>query len=493
MSDQLKSKVVRGMGWSTVQSWGAKIVTFLVYPILARILGPESYGLVALAGVYIAFLDIFSDVSFGAAIEQRQDLEPEHLDSIFWAFLGLGLALTAVTMVAAPVGGWYFDEPDLPNVIRWLSLGFLLQMVCGVQTSLLRRDLRMKALAGRDLAGILAGSTVGITMALNGFGVWSIVAQRLVNRSVAAILLWRMSDWRPRRRFSRGHLRDVAGFGLSVMGGRVLNYLNRWIDQFLIGSVLGTVQLGLYFNAARLQTLATGLLIGSYSAVSMPALARLQDDMPRFRAAVAKSCRFISLVAFPVFAGLSVMAYDVVEALLGDKWQGSAPVLQLLALVGVIHAIQYVNGAAMMALGRADVRLKLHAILAAINVTAYVIAVKHGIVAVATAYVVIAYAWAPVETLVNRRLGALAVRQVVRAIYAQAIAALVMAAVTWYCRVRMFADLDPAPRLAICVAVGAVVYVTVALVADRRLWSETLDLLRHLRSSDRPATTKEST
>jgi len=202
MSDELKAKVVRGVGWSTVKTWGTKLVTFLVYPILARLLGPEVYGVVALAGVYLALLDIFSDVSFGAAVEQRRDLEPEHLDSIFWAFLALGVFLTLGTIVAAPLTAKFFDEPELTPVVRWLSLGFMLRMICGVQTSLLRRGLRIKELAARDLASVGAGSAVGITLALNGFGVWSLVAQRLVSQSVVVLLLWHVSDWRPRRRFS---------------------------------------------------------------------------------------------------------------------------------------------------------------------------------------------------------------------------------------------------------------------------------------------------
>ena len=166
MTDDLKAKVIRGVGWSALQSWGMRLVSFLVYPILARILGPETYGLIALAGVYITLLDVFSDVSFGAAIEQRQDLEPEHLDSVFWAFLALGLLLTGGSMLAAPLVADFFDEPALTEVVRWLSLGFLLQMISGVQPSLLRRDLQMRRLAGynltagngkRQVSGVRAG------------------------------------------------------------------------------------------------------------------------------------------------------------------------------------------------------------------------------------------------------------------------------------------------------------------------------------------------
>ncbi|MFN2164962.1 MAG: lipopolysaccharide biosynthesis protein, partial [Anaerolineae bacterium] len=278
----MKVRVVRGLGWSAVQTAGMRLVAFLVYPILARILGPETYGLVALATVYIAALDIFSDVSFGAAIEQRQDLQPEHLDTIFWLFLVLGLALTGVSLAGAPVVARFFDEPAIAAVVRWLSLGFLLQVVSGVQTSLLRRDLRMKRLASYNLASSVIGGVCGIVMAVGGMGVWSVVAQRLVTQATLTLMLWLGSSWRPQWRFSRRHLQDVSGFGLSVMGNRVLNYLNRQFDQLLIGRVLGKVELAYYFNASKLQTLATNMLIGTFSQVAVPAFSRLQDDRPRF-------------------------------------------------------------------------------------------------------------------------------------------------------------------------------------------------------------------
>jgi PST family polysaccharide transporter len=299
-----------------------------------------------------------------------------------------------------------------------------------------------------------------------------------------------MSDWRPRLRFSRTHLSEMAGFGLSVMGGRILYYANRWFDQLLIGRILGTISLGLYFNARRLQNLATGLLIGTFSGVSMPALARLQGDLPRFRNSFAEICRFVGLVAFPAFAGLSMMAHDTIVVVLGERWIGSAPVLQVLALAGVIHTIQYVNGAAMMALGRADLRLRLHSLLAIVNIVAYLMTVKHGIVAVASAYTTVSYLWAPVDTLVNRRLGAVSLRQLLRAVYAQVLATVIMVAAILILRDRALVEVQPSLRLVICVVAGAGVYAAAAALLDRRLWPETLDLIRHLRHTP-PAKPRE--
>ena len=492
MSDDLKAKTIRGVGWSTVQSWSVQLISFLVYPILARLLGPEAYGLIALAGVFIMMLDIFLDVSFGAAIEQRKDLAPQHINAVFWAFLALGLVLTSGSMLAAPLIAKFFREPALPPVIRWLSLGFLLQMVCGVQASLLRRELRFRALAKRTLYATVSGAVVGITMAISGYGVWALVGQRLTTRVVTVIVLWRLSPWRPQREFSPRHFHEVAGFGFSVMGNRVLSYLNQRLDQLLIGRYLDTVALGLYFNAQRLMTLATGLLIGSYSQVAMPAFAKLQDDLPRLRAAFNKACRFITLVAFPAFMLLAVLAEELIVVVIGDKWRDSAPVLQMLSLAGIILAVQYVNGAAMMAVGRANLRLLVLAAHGLGNTIGFLLAVRHGIVAVAAAYTIRAYLLSPLDTLVNRRLGAVSVRGLMRAIHAQAIAAAVMGASLWYAKHRLFADLDDILRLLTCATLGLIVYTGTALLVDRSLWKDAFDLARHLLPRHRQTRTAET-
>lgn len=485
MSGDLQARTVRGVGWSTVQSWSLRLIGFVVYPVLARILGPETYGLIALAGVFITILDIFSDVSFGAAIEQRRDLKPQHLDSIFWAFLGLGLVLSMGSILAAPLVAGFFREPALPPIIRWLSAGFFLQMCCGVQISLLRRDLRIKALTTQALASTIAGSVVGVVMALSGAGVWSLVGQRLVMRVVSVVMIWRFSPWRPRREFSASHFREVAGFGFSVMGNRLLSYLNQRLDQFLVGRFLGTTQLGFYFNAHRLMQLATGLLVGSYSQVAMPAFAALQDDLPRFRAAFNKACRFVSLVAFPAFAGLAVLGEDLIVVVLGAQWQPSGLVLQILALSGIVLAIQYVNGAAMMALGRANLRLLLLAVYGVCNTVAFIVAVRHGIVAVAAAYTICAYALAPLDTLLNRRLGAVSVRALLRAIRSQAIATVVMAAGLLALTTMALQDTDAWPRLLIATIVGVTVYAVVLYAVEPGLWRDVRGLVRHLRTDRR--------
>lgn len=477
MSDQFKASVVRGVGWSAVKAWGTRLVTFLVFPILARILGPEAYGLIALAGVFLTVLDIFSDVSFGAAIEQRQDLDATHLDTIFWTFLVLGLMLTASSMVAAPLIATFFDEPGLVPVIRWLSIGFLLQMVSGVQTSLMRRDLRMGVLAATTLSASVVGAVVGIAMALLGCGVWSVVGQRLVLRVLTVGLIWWRSDWRPGNRFSFPHLRDVSRFGLSMMGNRVLSYVNRQFDQLLIGRMLGKVDLGYYFAASRLYNLVSHMLIGAISQVAMPAMARLQDDLPRFQRAYVKACRFICLLALPVFVGMSLLAEEFVLVLTGPEWLASVPALRILSLVGVVHAVQYVNGAAIMALGRADVRLLNQLVHSVVNVIGFLIVVRHGFVAVAAAYTIRAWLLLPFDLLIGRRLGAVTLRPLAGALWPQFLATVAMATAIFWLQRGTLAGLGALSGLLSLTAIGAAVYIAVVSVLDRSLLYELKELI----------------
>ncbi|MBD3221636.1 oligosaccharide flippase family protein [bacterium] len=477
MTDDLKARVVRGVGWSALRTWGARLSSFIVFPILARILGPETYGLVALAGVWLMVLDIFSNASFGAAIEQRKDLEPEHLDTVFWAFLGLGVLLTAASILGAPQVAAFFDEPDLTPVVRWLSLGFLMQMTSGVQTSLLRRELRMGALAGSSLGATVIGSGLGIGMALGGFGVWSIVGQRLTTRVLNVVFVWHLSSWRPSWRFSRQHFQDVAGFGFSVMGNRVLYYLNRQVDQLLIGRYLGKVELGYYFTSSRLYTLTNNMLIGTFSQVAMPAMARLQEDPARFRRAYVSVSRYVCVVAFPVFLGLHLLAEEFILVLTGPDWKASIPALQVLALVGVVHALQYVNGAAMMALGRADLRLATQVVHSVVNVVGFFIAVRHGFVAVATAYTVRAWLLLPLDLLISRHIGAVSLKALGIALWPQVLAAIVMAAGVHAMKTTMLETLSPVLRLLLGTGIGATIYVLTIGILDRRLWREGRTLL----------------
>ncbi|HEX7022670.1 MAG TPA: lipopolysaccharide biosynthesis protein, partial [Trueperaceae bacterium] len=353
----LKEKTLRGLAWTGIQNWGSRALTFVVFLLLARLLTPEDFGVVALATVFIAFAQVFVDQGFAEALIQREDLEPGHLDTAFWANLGLGVLLSALSFVAAPLVATLFDEPKLIAVVRWLSLLFVLRALAGVQAAILTRDFDFRALAFRRLMGVMAGGVLGVVMAVMGFGVWSLVGQQLCGALVEAGVLWWASDWAPGWGLGREYFKDLFSFGINITGTNLLNFANRRSDDLLIGYFLGPVALGYYTVAYRLLLILTDLLANTINQVALPAFARLQKEPKRLLDAFYKATNLASLVAFPCFVGLAVLAPELTRGVFGEKWLPSVPVMQVLALIGILHSVFNLNAPLMVAVGKPSWRL----------------------------------------------------------------------------------------------------------------------------------------
>ena len=241
---QLRHRAIKGVKWTLIQSLAAQLSTFVIFLVLARLLTPEDFGVVALAHVSVSVFKLFVGQGLSAAIVQRSEVEPEHLDTVFW--LNAALGLVAVLIVVG-LAGWFaeiYEQQDIEAIMLWLSIGLLFTALSPVQESILRRRLNFRSLALRTMVGEPVGGAVGITMAVMGFGFWSLVARELVASSVRLLILWFSSDWRPQFRVSLRHLKDLLGFGLNMLGANVLSFANKQLDNFLVGYFLGVAALG---------------------------------------------------------------------------------------------------------------------------------------------------------------------------------------------------------------------------------------------------------
>ncbi|AFY43976.1 lipopolysaccharide biosynthesis protein [Nostoc sp. PCC 7107] len=403
-TSNLRQKAVKGVLWSAIESWGKQVVSFGVFFLLARLLGPQAFGLVALSGIFLSFLQIFVDQGFSTAIVQRQDLETEHLDTAFWTNLGVSVVLAALSIACSGLVAVFFKEPKIVPIICWLSLNFVLNGLSSVQQAILQRSLAFKSLAIRSLIAVVVGGVVGIILAFLGFGVWSLVGQYLANSVTQVIALWWVSDWRPRFRFSQKHFKELFAFGINVTGINVLNFVNQNSDNLLIGYFLDSVALGYYSVAYRIFMIVTQLMISVIQKIAMPVFSRLQQEPEKMRKAFYNAISFTSLVAFPVFIGISILSPDLIVAIFGEKWKTSVPVLQILTLVGPLYAGFYYNGTVIMAMGKPSWNLALYCIQAIGNFTCFWIAVRWGIVAVAASYVFRAYIMSPIPIFVLKKL-----------------------------------------------------------------------------------------
>lgn len=400
----LRKKAAKGIGWSVIQTWGGRGFSLIVFIALARLLEPKAFGLVALASVFVVFSQTFLDQGFSRAIVQRAELEREHLDTAFWIGMLSGGLLTVGCIAASKLVADLFHEPKLAPIVAWLSLSFLLSALSNTQVAILRRKLAFKSLAARSLVATVVGGIAGLTMAFLGFGVWSLVAQNLVNGLVGAVVLWQVSDWRPGLNFSKRHFKELFAFGINMVGARIANIFSRRSDDLLIGYFLGPIALGYYVIAYRLVRMTTKLLTGVAQSAVFPIFSRLQNEPERMRRAFYTATQLTSVVSFPALLGVAVLVPELVPALYGPKWGPSVPVMQILAFIGIIQSVLYFNTIVIVAAGKPSWHFGIRLLHAIFNVIAFLLVVHLGIAAVAAAYVIVGYLLSPLSLLAVRRL-----------------------------------------------------------------------------------------
>ena len=475
----LRQKVANGVVWSAIQRWGREIISFLILVVLSRLLDPEAFGLVALALVFTAFAQIFLDQGFSAAIVQRANLERGHLDTAFWISVLTGTLLTAVGIAAS---GWvaaFFQEPRLGPVLSWLSISFIFSALSSTQIAILQRAFAFKSLAARSMTAKTVGGIVGVSLAFNGFGVWSLVAQRLAAGLAGVIILWRSSAWRPGFNVSIKHFTELFTFGASILGTNIFQVFVRRSNDCLIGYFLGTTLLGYYTIGYRFLLVITRLVTGVTNAVAFPAFSRLQHNPQRMRRAFYSVTQYTSLLAFPVFLGLAVLAPQLIPAVFGDKWAPSIPVMQVLALMGILQTVLVFNGSVMKASGKPSWQLGITLLNALGSVIGFFLAVRWGIVAVAYSFVIVGYLLAPISCVAVRRQIHIDFRTYLGHFVAPLAASLIMVAAIAAVKLSIeHHALNPYMQLSIYFMAGVLTYLTVIVLTARSLSREVLDLVR---------------
>jgi O-antigen/teichoic acid export membrane protein len=474
----LKQKAAKGVVWSVIQNWGGQAVSLIVFFILARLLGPTEFGLVALANVFLAFMQVFLSEGFAKALIQRETIEPAHLDTVFWLNLAVSLVLFGTTLAAADNIAGLFQEPELAPILRGFSILFVIASFSTVQQTVLEREFAFKAIAMRSLVGILLSGLVGIAMALAGFGVWSLVGQQIVYELVAAIVLWRLSDWRPGLQVSLRHLQDLWSFGINIFGFNVLTFFHTRADDLLIGYFLDATALGYYSLAYRILTIMTDLLVNAMNQVALPTFARLQHHLAHLRAAYFQATQLTSLMAFPMFLGVAVLANELILILFGAQWLSSVLVLQLLSIAGVMRSVTFFKSSVLMAMDKSHWRLRLGVIDTTLNTVAFVIAVHWGIYAVALAYVVRFYVMFPVGQWVVGMLIDAPLVAYLRQLAMPLLSAVLMAAAMVATKAIVGPTAAPVAVLLICSIVGSLVYATAIVCFAPNLLKKAQELTR---------------
>ncbi len=476
----LRQKAAQGVFWSVIQKWGRAGISVVTFIILSRLLDPEAFGLVALATVFTTFVEIFLDQGFSAAIVQRAELEPDHLDTAFWINILTGLFMTVGGIAASGLIAGFFDEPRLAPVLRLLSITFLISALSSTQVAILQRRLAFKSLAVRSLTATTVGGVVGLGMAFTGFGVWSLVGQDIASGLAGVVVLWRSSDWRPGLNVSARHYKEMFTFGVSVVGNNALNILLRRSDDLLIGYYLGPTLLGFYTIGYQLLLVIIRLVTEVTNTVAFPAFSRLQREPERMRRAFYSVTQYTSLLAFPIFIGLAVLAPELVPAFFGEKWAPSIPVMQILAMIGILQSVFFFNASVIRASGKPLWEFGIMLLNTVFNVLGFLVAVRsgRGIVAVAASFVIVSYLVAPVSYIALRKLIQIDFKTYLWQFVSPLTASLVMVASIMGMKY-LFRDLalNLYLEFSIYVLTGVLTYALVIGLIARQLYQELLELV----------------
>lgn len=457
-----------GLLWTAANSWSVQAINLGVFVLLARLLEPSAFGLVAMAGVFVHIFNILVDQGLPSALIQREELEPEHSDTAFWLVLCFGCVLTAAGILLSHPIARAFRTPELQPIVALLAWNFLIHAFSSVQQALLSRAFQFKLLALRSFGAAVVGGAVAVVLALMGFGPRALVAQVLATSLAGVVLLWSVAGWRPRLRFSRRHARELLGFGVNVVGIRLLNATSRRSDDLLIGYFLGPVALGYYTIAYKIFKVMVEVFTKIVSRVALPAFASVQADHARASAMFCQAVKLSSLLSFPMFVGVGVLAPELVPVMFGERWMASVPVMQVLSLMGMLQAVHLVTNQAIIGMGRPGWAFRFLLVTTVLSVGAFVLVVPWGIVAVAAAYTAVGYLLFPVYLSMLRRLLGLAFGTFFRQLRSAVVGCLGMGAAMLAVQhfagpVLRSADAPRALLIAAAAAAGALVYVALVL------------------------------
>ncbi|MEE8603037.1 lipopolysaccharide biosynthesis protein [Euzebya tangerina] len=359
--------------WTYVMDGGQQLLTVVVMFVLAALLGPEAFGVAAMASVYVTFIDLLQRQGMVSALIQRDDLTDAHRDSGFWLVMGTSLVVTGIGVAGA---GWWADAnstPQLRGVIIALSPLVVIKGLSVVQEALLRRQMAFKTLAHRTLGAQIAGAAVGLVGALNGWGVYALVAQQLVVGATSMVVLWSVSSWRPTLRFSRGAARDLLGFSSGAFLTSIAVFVNNRADALLIGLFFGPTVVGIYRLGARLVETVIAGAVGPIRSLALPELSPHQRDPVELTRRLIRLMRLAGVAGLPLL-GILVAVADPLTQLLGGDWESAARVAQVLCVVGAIRVVILLDGPLLQAVGRPFVQAGLSIVAALVSAGSFVAA-----------------------------------------------------------------------------------------------------------------------
>ena len=344
--------------WKILEQFSGKGISMVISIVLARLLLPSDYGLIALTGVFTNLSDILIDGGFSTALIRKEKVDDYDYSAVFSVSSSLSVILYAILFFAAPYVAKYYAEPNLTAVLRVMGLTFFIQAFTAVRNGIVNRNMQFKLLFYCNSISSIVSGIIGIAAAYLGLGVWALVVQRLSQQLLLTAFLFVKVKWKVTWQFNAQRIKEMLRFSAGVVGSSLLNFFGGNIYSVVIGKKYSVTDLGYYSKGEQLPMQFSLYTFGAMSNVLLPTISSCQNDLERVKHIIRKVVVMTSFLIMPLMAGLAITAKEVICILFTDKWMLSVPIVPYMCLYYLATPYMLINVQIFFALGHSELRVK---------------------------------------------------------------------------------------------------------------------------------------
>ncbi len=388
LKKSLKRRSVRSGAMTIASNYTTFLLNFVAIVILARLLTPQDYGLIAMVTSISGFILMFKEMGLSLATIQKDKITHGQVSTLFWINVGVSVLLTVILVAVAPLIAAFFDEPKLTPIAVALAVTTIFAGLSIQHQALLKRQMQFKLFAIIQVASVFVGVIVSIIAAFLGYEYWALVMGTIANAITNCIMTWWLCTWRPGKPVAFSEVRSMVMFGANVTGYAVLSYLSQKMDNILIGKYYGADQLGFYAKAYSLLMMPIQRINRPLQAVAMPALSCLQHDERKFRELYLKIVRLIAYLTMPPVMFMIVCSEELILVVLGDQWLPAANIFAVLAIASFVQPVKGTTYWVYTALGHADRLFKWGLFAGPLVILSFFLGLPWGPIGVATSFTI---------------------------------------------------------------------------------------------------------
>lgn len=473
----LGRNIVSGLFWRFGERICAQGVSFIISLILARLLSPNDYGIVAILLIFIDIANVFVTSSFGVALVQKQDADQVDFSSVFYFNTVLSIGIYLLLFSVAPLVESFYAIEGLTQLLRLLSLKLILSGINSVQQAYVQKHMMFKKFFFSTLIGTVISAVVGVVMAYLGYGPLALVCQYLTNSFIDTVVLWFTVRWRPVATFSMERLMPLIRYGWKILASGLLGtfYIN--LRSFVIGKMYTTDDLAYYNQGQKFPQLIVTNLNTAIDSVLLPAMAQVQNSREELKKLIRNSIRIASLIMWPLMIGLLAVSENVVILLLTEKWLPCLPFMWMACVQYALEPVQTANLQAIKAVGRSDIILKLEIIKKGYGILILLLTMKYGVLAIALGGVSQTFVATLCNTSPNRKLLGYRYREQIHDLFPAIWMSLVMGAIVLLVGKLPF---EPLLTVVLQVMIGMIVYVILVYIFQRSVFQMVLSKIKSM-------------